>query len=213
MLRPATPRPQSKSTCLALQGYTHSVTSLPNRQTLRLRDYDYADPGSYFITICTDQRAQVFRDAPLKGLVEDVWRSLPEHHPHVVLDAFVVMPNHVHCILALESDGASRAQHAAPLQRSGFSERPIRPRSLPTVVRAFKSASAKAINDFRGTRGSPVWQRNYFEHITRDDRELDRIREYIANNPISWPQDPLNPDRTASAAYEKAWSWIERRPV
>jgi hypothetical protein len=55
-----------------------------------------------------------------------------------------------------------------------------------------------------------VWQRNYYEHIIRDDRELDRIREYIANNPVCWPYDLLNPDRAASGEYEKAWSWIER---
>ena len=75
-----------------------------------------------------------------------------------------------------------------------------------------ESASTKAINDLRGTRGTPVWQRNYYEHIVRDEVELDRIREYIANNPALWQYDPMNPDRTASAEYQKAWSWIERLP-
>jgi REP element-mobilizing transposase RayT len=171
-------------------------------------DYDYRTPGSYFITICTHERQLRFLDPRLRSLVEATWASLPEHHS-LILDVFVVMPNHVHGILQLEGDVVG-AQRAAP-RRSGFTTRPVLPGSLPAVVRSFKSASTKAINDHRQTRGQPVWQRGYYEHLIRDDTELHRVREYIANNPANWRYDRENPRADVSLEYQKAWSWLEGR--
>jgi REP element-mobilizing transposase RayT len=136
-----------------------------------------------------------------------MWAAIPAHFPHVDIDVFVVMPNHVHGVLALNS-GPVEAQHAAPL-RSGFTNRPVTSGSLSAIVRSFKSATAKAINDLRNSRGSPVWQRNYYERIIRSEPELYRIREYIANNPVLWDYDRENPNRNVDAEYEKVWSWIE----
>jgi putative transposase len=179
-----------------------------HRRSIRMPAYDYTSPGSYFLTICTQDRRPLFEDRHLAALVEDVWRSLPRHHPEASLDVFVVMPNHVHGILGLHLE-APRAQHAAPLLRAGFSMWPVRPQSLGAIVRAFKSACTKAINDSRGTRGAAVWQRNYFERLIRDDEELARTREYVASNPAMWSRDPMNPRRVSDAEYAKVWSWLE----
>jgi hypothetical protein len=82
---------------------------------------------------------------------------------------------------------------AAPLHRYAFNKRPVESGSLSAIVRTFKSAAAKRINRLRGTSGAPLWQRNYYEHIVRDEDDLYRIREYIRDNPAKWNEDPLNP--------------------
>jgi len=125
------------------------------------------------------------------------------------------MPNHIHGIMfitdgrgtacrAQNDDGtfkgtACRAQNddgtfkgtacRAPTERFG---KPVAG-SVPTIIRSYKSAVTKNINELRNTPGVPVWQRNYYERIIRDDRELDGIREYIVNNPAQWDQDTDNP--------------------
>ena len=105
------------------------------------------------------------------------WNDLPKHFPGLLLDAFVVMPNHVHGILFL----TPTASGAPPRHRLG------------EIVRAFKAYSARRINARRNTPGCSVWQRNYHERIVRDEEELARIRRYIAENPAAWPSDPENP--------------------
>jgi REP element-mobilizing transposase RayT len=108
--------------------------------------------------------------------VLDVWQSLPRHYLHLSLDACMVMPNHIHGIIQL-------TDHAAPDgKRAPLSE----------IVRAFKTYSARRVNLHRGVSGSPVWQRNYYERIIRDDRELEHVRRYIAANPAAWESDPEN---------------------
>lgn len=106
-------------------------------------------------------------------IVSRAWNDLPKHYPHVALDAFVVMPNRVHGILILE------ALNPLP-RRHGLSE----------ILRAFKTYSARRINSRSGTSGLPVWQRNYYDRVLRDEGELTRARKYIAENPIQWDTDP-----------------------
>ena len=129
------------------------------------------------------------------------WRQIPTHFPNVTLDAFVVMPNHVHGILVINDVGNATyvgAQHAAPLPshahpsvshaHSLVSPVPtgVARGSLGAIVRSFKSATTKRINEVRRTLGTPVWQRNYYDRIIRDDRELYRARRYILSNPDRW---------------------------
>ena len=90
--------------------------------------------------------------------------------------------------------------------RAGFKPAPTRP-GLPEIIRAFKTFSARRINDMRRTPGESVWQRNYYEHIVRGENELNRIREYIANNPLQWEIDRENPLRTADRSIGKAEAW------
>ncbi|MGQ0663027.1 MAG: transposase [Pseudomonadota bacterium] len=154
----------------------------PLRRRLRLPHHDYAQPGAYFVTICSAERACLFGEIidgtmrlnALGFIVEDAWRDLPQHYEHLRLDEFVVMPNHLHGVLAMDEGVAF---------------------PVPEFVRAFKTFSARRINTRRNTPGAPVWQRSYHDHVVRDEAELARIREYIRNNPIKWELDDENPAR------------------
>jgi putative transposase len=157
---------------------------------IRLRDYDYASPNTYFVTLCTAHRARLFgdvRDGEMilspAGLVVDCWwGSMPAHFSHVVLDAMVVMPNHLHGILMIVPD--------YPLADN---RRP----SLSEIMRWFKSHTT---GDYAlGVRlqqwppfDRKLWQPRFYDHIVRNDRSLERIREYIAANPSRWPEDEFN---------------------
>jgi len=158
------------------------------------------------------------KENKLGRIVQSVWYGLPQHYLGVECDAFVVMPNHVHGIIFLtdvaqgEPDvGAGLrparvglGRHRASTPRAGL--RPA-PTPLSELVRAFKSFSARCINEMRGKTGIAVWQRNFYEHIVRDADELNRIREYIVNNPLQWELDRENPDRKEinSAAKPEPW--------
>ena len=157
----------------------------PYRRPLRLRDYDYAREGRYFVTIVAANRDAIFGtviDGAMRlsdeGIcVADVWANLPRHYAHVALDAFIVMPNHVHGIVVL---GQAQTPDA---KRSPLSE----------VVRGFKTYTARRVNGIRGIASAPVWQRNYYERIIRNERELQSVRRYIAENPLHWDDDLENP--------------------
>ncbi len=135
----------------------------------------------------------------LGEIVAACWSAIPEHFPSVKLEEFVVMPNHVHGILVIV-DSCVGAQHAAPLRRAPL-QRPIdrggrvnvTPGSLGAIIRSFKSAVTKRINELPNALISNPWQRNYYEHIIRNERDLERIRQYIADNPAGWDKDEYNP--------------------
>jgi REP element-mobilizing transposase RayT len=123
------------------------------------------------------------------------WFEIEKHRPNVELDAFVVMPNHVHGIVFLKnaddvgecSTKTRRARHAVPLQKERFGK-PTKG-SIPTIIRAYKSAVSKMIHQLGYDR--TVWQRNYYEHIIRDELEHQRIYSYIENNPFDWNNDEM----------------------
>ena len=130
---------------------------------------------------------------------EEWWRS-EKLRSEIRLDAFVVMPNHVHGIVFLNGRRGT-ARRAPTAERFG---KPTA-QSLPTFIRAYKSAVTKRINELRISSGAPVWQRNYYEHIIRGKEELDRIREYVAANPLRWPFDPENPAASTDPDGEFPW--------
>jgi putative transposase len=126
------------------------------------------------------------------SIVHDCWLDLPNHYPHVSLDTFVVMPDHILGIIVLrETDGAGGARACLkPAPTGGGGSADVRVRhGLPEIVRALKTYSARRINARCGTPGAPVWQRGYYERIIRNERELDRTRKYIASNPRNWRTD------------------------
>ena len=193
------------------------------RRSIRLQGYDYAQAGAYFVTIVARDRACLFGKIiggemhldQFGHIVKATWDELPHHYSNVERDALVVMPNHIHGIIMLsdvdggrESDvGAgfkpARGVPAGPNSgRAGF-----KPATLPEIVRAFKTFSARRINELRRTIGSSVWQRNYYEHVVRGEIELHRIREYIANNPLQWEMDRENPFRNTNVLKQKAEGW------
>jgi len=185
---------------------TGAVAGKYHRRSIRLAGYDYSWAGAYFVTICAHDRICQFGDI-MNGemrlndagrIVERCWREIPAHFPHVELDEFVIMPNHIHGILVITNtlgtnDNIVGATHASPLQQTN---RPCGPksRSIAAIVGSFKSAVTKRINEMRGAPGEAVWQRNYYEHIIRDDESLNRIREYIMTNTIRWEEDEENPN-------------------
>jgi putative transposase len=160
--------------------------SAPQRQYTRLPGYDYATPGAYYVTICTEGRRCVFGEVVEDGvvlssagsIVREIWATLPDLVDGITLDHFVIMPNHLHALLAL-------GDRAAP---------------LPRVIGTFKSLSTKSVNRSKGTPGAALWQRSYHDHVVRDEADLARIREYIANNPLKWHLDRENPAHVRRAA-------------
>jgi putative transposase len=191
------------------------MTRRPN--SLRLAGYDNRrsrrnrQPAAYFVTICAEGRAcrlgrgreETVRPSAAGRLVEAAWRALPEHYPHVQLDAFVAMPNHVHGIVMivdediLEPTGSLTpgvaAQHAAPLRDRGGPHN-VAPGSLGAIVRSFKSAATRDINCLYITPGRQFWQRGYWDRVLRNGREFEAARRYIADNPLRWHLDRLRPD-------------------
>jgi REP element-mobilizing transposase RayT len=167
------------------------------RRSIRLKGCDYSQAGAYFVTICTQDRECLFVDIgggemrlnDAGTTVRNIWHKIPEHFPHTDIDAFVAMPNHIHGIIVINSDGRGMACHA-PTHRQ-FAK-PIAG-SLSTVIGSFKSVVTRQINLIRHTPGYPVWQRNYYEHIIRDEQSLQKIREYINDNPAKWADDENNP--------------------
>ena len=154
-----------------------------HRHSIRLRGYDYTWPGAYFVTICTHQRENLFADPRFLRIAERAWRAIPDH-PHagrVSLDAWVVMPNHVHGLLILQSCDGQPGPSEAPIGAPAG--------SLGAIVGNYKSVVARRINDLRRTPGAPVWQRNYYERVVRDDRQLVAFRRYITENPARWAAD------------------------
>ena len=120
-------------------------------------------------------------------MIQTTWNALPHRFPTIELDEFVIMPNHVHGIIWIVGAPLGAPQIANPGSKQGAAS------SAPTlarVIRAFKSISAIAINQHFHRQGNPVWQRNYYEHIIRTEEDLNRIRQYIQDNPDNWEKDP-----------------------
>ena len=186
-----------------------------HRRSLRVRDYNYSQAGAYFITICTRNRECLFGNVEgnavllndVGRVVQGVWDALPVNFLGVELDAFVVMPNHVHGIIILNNVGVQfiaphkdqGAMHPQGVRRGvpgSHAATPTQNRAptLGEIIRAFKARCTHRINQLRGTHGFPVWQRNYYEHVIRSESSLQEIREYISNNPAQWAFDRENPD-------------------
>jgi REP element-mobilizing transposase RayT len=156
-------------------------------------------------------------------IVEQCWNDLPNHYDNIELDSYVIMPNHFHGIIIItdtvnnvdnvDNVGAIHELplHELPLHESPIHELPLhktpiqspqqrRKMLLPKIIGRFKMNSAKQINQIRNSSGVPVWQRNYYEHIIRNEKSLEDIRNYIINNPLEWYYDDYNPKKVK---YEK----------
>ena len=173
-----------------IQRFDSNQTS---RRPLRLKEYDYSQAGAYFVTVCAKHRKILFgnivghgmRLNPFGLVVKECWRDLPRHYHFLELDAFVVMPNHIHGILVItENPNVGAGLKPAPTDKH---------HALPEVVRALKTFSARRINEIRKTPGTPIWQRNYYEHVIRNEIDLEDTREYTQNNPLKWLEDDNHP--------------------
>lgn len=226
--------------------------AIHHRRSIRLKGYNYTQPGAYYVTICLHVKDSQLLGKVVKGKVQvsrygeivwKCWNQLPRHYSNVKLDEFIVMPNHVHGVIWLVGPeecvgkggvGAglqnSHAKDVKPARtiddghdardahdahdldipdcvydgddskegdRRGIMAGVVRKPSvvkrypLPEIIRGFKTFSARRINELRGIAGVPVWQRNYWENIVRNEDELRRIREYIVMNPRRWEKQKL----------------------
>ena len=166
-----------------------------------MKNYDYSQSGLYFVTICAQNRECLFgnivgaiHESPLPKMVlndigkiiDSVFKTLPDRFP-VILDAFQIMPNHVHMVIQIVG-----VHHDAPIIVGAIHESPLRKRSLLSqIIGYFKMNSAKSIHQINPN--IPVWQRNYYEHIIRNEQSLEKIRNYIDSNPKMWERDRNNP--------------------
>jgi putative transposase len=169
-----------------------------HRQSIRLKGYDYSQAGAYFVTIVTWQRECLFGEIqngemklnPRGEIADECWRSIPGHFQHVELGAYVIMPNHVHGIIVINDDIRRGTIYRAPTtnetERFG---RPVKG-SIPTIVRTYKAAVTRIIG--REMNETGIWQRNYYEHIIRDETDLKNKTDYIIANPLLWEQDEEN---------------------
>ncbi len=177
-----------------LKKYNHEIH---NRRSIRLRGYDYSNNGIYFITISAWQRECLFgiiSNGKIKlnyygNIVKNEWQKSKTIRKEILLDVFTVMPNHLHGIVIInkheQGDCNARANGRSPLRMKG--------KSISSFVAGFKSAATKEINIKRKSPRFPVWQRNYYERIIRNDNELIHIREYVHHNARLWKSDKNNP--------------------
>ena len=191
------------------------MRSVPDRQrhhrrSIRLQGYDYSQSGAYYVTLCTQDRACLFGEVVDGGMhvngagrmASDVWHALPDRFPTIDLDAFVIMPNHIHGVVVIADDnnlvgaGLVPAHDVMPVNTRATTR--VAP-TLGDVIGAYKSVVtvqyARAVN----VRGWPrfrkrLWQRNYYEHVIRNAESLNRIRQYILDNPRHWYEDRYNPN-------------------
>ncbi|OQA16740.1 MAG: hypothetical protein BWY63_02644 [Chloroflexi bacterium ADurb.Bin360] len=192
-----------------------------HRRSIRLPGYDYSQAGAYFVTLCTQGRTPLFggivdgtmRLNEVGTMVQSVWQSMPDRFPSVIIDVYVIMPNHFHAIVIIDetvgatlvvaqadvatSEGAEPGPALADVAQNGSGTTP----GLGNIVGAFKSiTTVEYISGVRTLGWQPferrIWQRNYWEHIIRNEESYARIADYIVNNPANWKTDQLYPDAT-----------------
>ncbi len=197
-----------------------------HRRSIRLKGYDYSMAGAYYVTIVTHDRKKLFGEITdgvmrlndIGNITMDCWNAIPKHHPGIELDEFVIMPNHVHGIIVIADNGKGVPLNALPLNAPPMNASPMNaspmnastrnPKNrmsvisphhdtLSVVIRTFKAAVTTTAR--RMDRWDFGWQRNYWEHIVRNEDDLNRIREYIINNPFNLESDENNPERQIAA--------------
>jgi putative transposase len=171
-----------------------------HRRSIRLKGFDYSQNGYYFITTCTYQRQEIFGNIskhimqlnPIGDIARNEWLKTPLLRKNVVLDEFVIMPNHVHGIIILDSVGA---YCNTPLQNINTFTSPSN--TIGAIIRGYKSSVTNQINILNHSPNHPVWQRNYYEHIIRNEKQYWAIKQYIQDNVKNWEKDEMfNPSST-----------------
>lgn len=176
-----------------------------HRRSIRLINTDYSLSGFYFVTICTTNRECLFGEIT-KGemklneygkIIQEEWLKTSEIRKNIIIDEFVIMPNHIHMIILITEQSISRrgVLHTPnTTNHTIISEHPFQSPSqtIGAIIRGFKGSTTKRINQLREIIGT-VWQRNYYEHIIRNNTSLEDIRLYIKNNPMKWFEDQNNP--------------------
>jgi len=174
------------------------------RRSIRLGGYDYSQVGEYVVTLCTHKMRCLFGEVKngqmylnrLGQIVESEWRKTAQLRSEIDLGDFVVMPNHLHGLVVITMSREKKTL-ADPVGRRAHGRAPLRrqSRGLGALIAGFKSATTTRINQHRRTPYSPVWQRNYYEHVIQDEEDSARTRHYILINPKLWQLDRYNPSK------------------
>ena len=179
-----------------------------HRRSLRLENYDYSQLGAYFVTICVKDRIERFGEiiddrmhlSEQGRIAQYEWNNLSRRFPGIELDHYVIMPNHVHGILIrtqrikppIRDEPSSVISHTTGILRTQRID-PMRSQKLHEIMRTFKAVVSCRIH--KSATPEFAWQREYYDHIIRNQQQLDRIRTYIINNPTTWRKDSLRPPR------------------
>ncbi|HBM16139.1 MAG TPA: hypothetical protein DD381_07360 [Lentisphaeria bacterium] len=188
-----------------------------HRRSIRLKGYDYSQDGAYFVTICTCDRACLFGKISNEKMtlnecgevVDRYWNEIPQHFLEADLDEYIIMPNHIHGIITIKQfvgakDFSPDTNHSAqsiyfPDTKGAKDFSPLHAtahgtsKTIGSIIRGFKIGVTKWVRNAMDIRDA--WQRNYYEHVIRDDDDLTRVREYIIENPANWAIDKNNPKR------------------
>ena len=192
----------------------------PQRRSIRLKGYGYSQAGAYFITVYTQNHEHLLgeiSDAEMLinawgNIIQECWYDLPNHYPGLKLDIFVVMPNHMHGIIIINDTNRvdnieSDTEHRVPTyEQFGKSI----PNSISTIIRSYKSAVTKKINELRKTYNKKIWQPRFYDRIIRNEKELNKIRKYIINNPLKWQYDKENLNNIPIEEKRKFWKFVTR---
>lgn len=177
------------------------MPDLPRRRSPRLQGYDYSSTGAYFVTLCLRHRESLLLAQEGAGaLLETRWAGIPTRFPGCAVDLFVAMPNHVHGIVVFPGQVDRGARDEDPAAAS-----------LPGIMHWYKTHTTvdylAGVRDLGWARfEGRLWQRSYYDHVIRNQKELERIREYIANNPLRWKIDRENPARSGRDDFDV---WLE----
>ena len=169
----------------------------PHRHSIRLKEYDYSQAGAYYVTIDVQNRVCLFGEIvncemilnEAGKMVNEQWDALLERFPNIEFDVYQVMPNHFHGIIVVTENVDTQnvvVQNKKP--------------TLGDIIGAFKSITTHEYILGVDNKNWPqfykrLWQRNYYEHVIRDEADLNRIRDYIQSNPANWDEDEENPNR------------------
>jgi REP element-mobilizing transposase RayT len=189
-----------------------------HRRSIRLKGYDYSQAGAYFVTICTHNRECLFGKIndgtmflnEMGEIAKQCWLEIPNHFPNVTLDEFVIMPNHIHGIIIINDNGGAN-DNSPPQQIQQNKSFRSPSRTIGSIIRGYKIGVTKLCRQNAGVNNnSPlqIWQRNYYEHIIRNENELNKIRQYIINNPLKWSLDFENPVKKTD--YKNIQEYFER---
>lgn len=164
------------------------------RRSIRLKEYDYSQNGAYFITICSHDRIGLFGEINNQEMtlnqygeiVRNEWLHSFSIRAEITEDEFIIMPNHLHGIVFIQNVNDSLHKTNRTKTLSGPKNQ-----SISSFIAGFKSVVTKKINTIRLTEGAPVWQRNYHEHVIRNEQSLAELRAYVLHNPLTWEKDVL----------------------
>lgn len=188
----------NKNFCSLQKIKKYAMENHKNRKLNRLKGYDYSHDGWYFVTICAKNREHFFGEitganielSEIGKIARKCWEEIPTHFPNIKLDEFIIMPNHIHGIIIIENNIVEnnnyRNKNFCSLQQQPWQTKWAY--SLSSIVRGFKIGVTK----YNNTRLQFTWQKSYYDHIIRNENSLNKIREYIVNNPLKWEFDRNN---------------------